>query len=320
MAEILKYKLPEKEVITKTGFFRLKEQVKDVSGFIVTTFQKEQVYQFYELPDLQGKFYFNTEKPYITSEAEYIEEAQEFIDALPRNEIQKAVFSRVKAVSFDERKTTALFEALCEAYPKAFVYLISSELFGTWIGATPEILLQTINQTGFTIALAGTLPTETSSTWQEKEKIEQQLVTDYIQEKLEEFPVTELSVQGPYTYHAGPVQHLRTDFSFDLPQEKALDLALNLHPTPAVSGLPQKKAIELIHFKEPHERELYTGLIGEVSDAKSALFVNLRCCQIQKGSAYLYLGGGFTKDSNPQAEWQETENKSHTLLNVMNGI
>ena len=48
--------------------------------------------------------------------------------------------------------------------------------------------------------------------------------------------------------------------------------------------------------------------------------MNLRCCQIQKGNAYLYLGGGFTKDSNPLDEWNETENKSRTLLNVMDKL
>ena len=47
---------------------------------------------------------------------------------------------------------------------------------------------------------------------------------------------------------------------------------------------------------------------------------SVRCCQIQKGSALLYLGGGFTKDSIPNLEWEETENKSRTLLDVMGKI
>ena len=50
---------------------------------------------------------------------------------------------------------------------------------------------------------------------------------------------------------------------------------------------------------------------------KNQIYVNLRCCQIQNGAAYLYLGGGFTKDSIPELEWQETENKSKTLLNIL---
>jgi isochorismate synthase len=32
---------------------------------------------------------------------------------------------------------------------------------------------------------------------------------------------------------------------------------------------------------------------------------------------YLYLGGGYTKDSNPELEWEETENKSKTLLDLV---
>jgi isochorismate synthase len=45
--------------------------------------------------------------------------------------------------------------------------------------------------------------------------------------------------------------------------------------------------------------------------------VNLRCCQVTKGKINLYVGGGYTKDSNPEMEWQETENKSRTILNLV---
>ena len=49
----------------------------------------------------------------------------------------------------------------------------------------------------------------------------------------------------------------------------------------------------------------------------SRLFVNLRCAQLFENTAYLYVGGGFTKDSIPDLEWDETENKAQTLLKVM---
>jgi isochorismate synthase len=48
--------------------------------------------------------------------------------------------------------------------------------------------------------------------------------------------------------------------------------------------------------------------------------VNLRCAQITADRAYLFLGGGFTADSVVESEWQETENKARTLLNVIENL
>jgi isochorismate synthase len=47
------------------------------------------------------------------------------------------------------------------------------------------------------------------------------------------------------------------------------------------------------------------------------IFVNLRCAQIIGDRIYLYLGGGFTAESDSEKEWEETENKSKTLLNLL---
>ena len=58
-------------------------------------------------------------------------------------------------------------------------------------------------------------------------------------------------------------------------------------------------------------------MIGVIDNDSTKLFVNLRCAEIIHNQAYLYLGGGFTKDSNIESEWIETENKAKTLLNVM---
>jgi isochorismate synthase len=50
------------------------------------------------------------------------------------------------------------------------------------------------------------------------------------------------------------------------------------------------------------------------------LFVNLRCMQVFPTQFALYLGGGIMADSDPSKEWEETELKSMTLLNVINSV
>ena len=39
--------------------------------------------------------------------------------------------------------------------------------------------------------------------------------------------------------------------------------------------------------------------------------------QLESNKAYLYVGGGVTKDSDPEKEWQETVAKSNTMLRIM---
>lgn len=317
MADILKYRIPDQSSVEFNGFFKEVEENQISKGFVLSTFLKDQYYQFKEVENSKGDFHFSIEKPYVASKNEYINEASSFLNSFEKYDIQKAVFSRIKAIEINEKKIDQYFNNLCEKYPKAFVYLISSKLFGTWLGATPEILISTVSNTGFTISLAGTLPTTNSNGWTNKEFEEQRLVTEYIDEQLQNLAISNIEKNGPYDYEAGPVKHLRTDFSFDIENEKSFTIAKKLHPTPAVSGLPQKFSVNLINFREPHERQFYTGIIGVIGDKKTNLYVNLRCCQIQKGFAYLYLGGGFTPDSDVEKEWEETENKAKTLTDIL---
>ena len=116
------------------------------------------------------------------------------------------------------------------------------------------------------------------------------------------------------------VKHLRTDISFDIGNKKPIEIAEIIHPSPAVSGLPQSFACELIKHAESHKRNLYTGFLGFISPSSTRLYVNLRCCQLYEKKAVLYLGGGFTKDSTPNNEWLETEEKSKTLISAITAI
>ncbi len=321
MSDILKYRIPGSEKNQKSGYFREIKSMKEANGFFMTTFLKDRLIEFVPSSNTEGKETFFTSEPYIISKENYLKDAQNFINLFEEKKIKKAVLSRVKKVEFKEKKITDFFDLLCETYPKAFVYLVSGEAIGTWIGATPEILIHTFSNSGFTMSLAGTKSIQDKDKdWGEKEILEQAYVTGFIQDKLLSLGIKGLEINGPYDIEAGPVIHLKTDISFDIEPSKVVELAKSIHPTPAVSGLPQKEAIEIINYREPHDREFYTGMIGLITPSSTNLYVNLRCCQIQKGAAYLYLGGGFTKDSIPALEWEETENKSRTLLNVLEKI
>ena len=79
-----------------------------------------------------------------------------------------------------------------------------------------------------------------------------------------------------------------------------------------------EKALEQIRETESHNRSLYTGFLGPWNIMGSTtLFVNLRCAKIEESSLCVFTGGGLTAKSDPEEEWKETENKSRTMLNVL---
>ncbi len=317
MGDLLLYRLPSGGKVRKTGVFE-RTSIENCSNcFVVTSFDKKDVFQFVE-GDVETSIFRNKKDPNCITRDVYLRDAKCFLDRLVNDKLEKAVFSRVKNGPLIE-DPIRLFDRLCEVYPKAFVYLISSSMFGTWIGATPEVLLETEQGIGSTMALAGTLASKEEE-WSEKERLEQQYVTEFIEAKLTRMDCSILSEKNTTEMVAGPVRHLVSKFQFELNEKLPMEIADGLHPTPAVSGLPQEKAVELIQDIEGHDRSLYAGMIGIVSNEKTSLFVNLRCAQLGDSASYFYVGGGFTCDSNIEKEWKETENKAKTLLQVIQNL
>jgi isochorismate synthase len=111
--------------------------------------------------------------------------------------------------------------------------------------------------------------------------------------------------------------HIRTDFTAKCNPTKASQLLIALHPTPAVCGTPTQGAKKEILKTEAHNRMYYSGFLGLFAPQKFNIFVNLRCMLVDADSFYLFVGGGLTKDSDPKAEWDETENKAGVLERVI---
>lgn len=261
-------------------------------------------------------------------EAEFTTLVDDAIDFIGETGIAKVVVSRTAARTLPERFDPAIvFAALCERYPHAFVSLVAVPGVGTWLGATPEILLTLDNMALTTMALAGTqrrpsdLPLE-RVTWGRKETVEQDMVSAYVRGFFWDASVTHVVESGPQTIAAGSVVHLQTLFRVELPEAERLALANRvldeLHPTSAVCGMPKHQALAFILAHEGYDRSFYSGFLGPVHiQGESSLYVNLRCMQLGENAAHLYVGAGITADSQPQAEWRETELKAETMLAVL---
>lgn len=253
------------------------------------------------------------------SKEEYISRAAFLIKMLDDDTLEKIVLSRmINLPHIPGFQPIGFFSALLEKYREAFVYLFNLPGQGTWAGASPETLLSLTEKTAETVALAGTRPMQDIK-WTKKEINEQQIVTDFVREVLEDNDIT-YREKGPATIMAGNLVHLRTSFHFD-PKTltgKAGRLVKALHPTPAVCGYPKTTAFDLIKKVEKHQRRFYTGFLGPWNlNGHSHLFVNLRCAEIADDEMNLYVGGGITTDSVPGDEWEETVSKLQTLLTVV---
>ena len=252
-----------------------------------------------------------------TEKDEYLKKITQAVSVLQSGEIHKVVLSR-KLVVTHEYTPKALFVRLAKTYPTACVFAFYTTSIGFWMGATPETLLKIEDGTVEAMSLAGTRPVNTESNWGTKELQEQQYVTDGICKTFETFNVTNVSVTKPVTNVAGPVEHLLTTVKGDWkPDANILAMAKALHPTPAVGGLPKLKATQYIIANDGYNRQFYTGYLGVFGDDHAHLWVNLRSMQLFKNGLVLYAGGGITADSNPQAEWEETERKLQTLMAVI---
>ncbi len=242
---------------------------------------------------------------------------QNGINFLKTTQNKKVVLSRKLQLERSDFELIATFKKLLSAYTNAMVYVWCHPKVGLWMGATPETLLKVKDNQFSTMALAGTQLYNGSLevVWQDKEKQEQQFVTDYIVEKLK----NNVTVSDVKTIKAGSLVHLCTNISGNLSQQFSLkNLIKLLHPTPAVCGFPQQETKAFILDNEYYNREFYTGFLGEMNViGASNLFVNLRCMQILKESIVIYIGGGITVDSNPEKEWEETVAKSKVMLKVL---
>ncbi|MDP4185740.1 MAG: chorismate-binding protein, partial [Bacteroidota bacterium] len=223
-----------------------------------------------------------------TTYTDYCSCFQEMMDEMESGRVKKVVLSRTLLVPHEPNISSGkLFLSLKKRYNGAYVYLVHIPEAGTWMGATPEVLLRGTKEYFTTISLAGTLKFQeqdsSSYNWGAKEIVEQDIVSAYIKNCLNESGLIIDKKTGPQTIIAGTVAHLKTEFNFRFPNyESNLGALINsLFPTPAVCGLPKNKSKEIILQTEKHDREFYSGFLGKIGvEQKTDLFVNLRCMKI----------------------------------------
>jgi len=214
---------------------------------------------------------------------------------------------------------------LLVTYPSAFKYVMYHPEIGFWMGATPEQLVKVEDGVLSTVSLAGTQLNREGANiiWNEKEKQEQQIVTDYIVSNLKPFS-NQIVVDEPQTFKAGGLVHIKSDIRAQIDLDNLDKIIEALHPTPAVCGFPKVAALQFIVENEGYDRSFYAGFLGEwqkdyktFKENQFDLYVNLRCLSYKNQELNVYVGCGITKGSVPEKEYIETANKAMTMKRIV---
>jgi anthranilate synthase component 1 len=113
------------------------------------------------------------------------------------------------------------------------------------------------------------------------------------------------------------VMHLVSEVRGKLrPELDAMAALAACFPAGTVSGAPKVRAMQIIDELEPVRRGPYAGAVGYVGWGARTLdtAIAIRTCVIQNGKAWIQAGAGIVADSDPAAEWQETEAKARAVL------
>lgn len=209
-------------------------------------------------------------------------------------------------------------------YPRTFVYAFHGA--DSWFaGASPERLVRLASGQTTVDCLAGTIATGSDEQndadlagqllCSRKDMDEHQVVVRSITEALRDLVRVLQVPETPAIKKLRNVQHLWTEVTGDVRAGvTVLDLVERLHPTPAVAGVPRDVAVAVIQDRESMDRGWYAGPIGWLDDAGNGEFaVALRSALFTDMDVHLYAGAGIMGDSQPDAEWTETELKLQAM-------
>jgi isochorismate synthase len=201
---------------------------------------------------------------------------------------------------------------------------------GTLVGASPELLLSRRGTQVRSNPLAGSAArvknqmedvhrSQTLLT-SAKDLHEHKVVADAVAKGLRPYCRTLDVPASPSLISTEAMWHLSSDIRGELvdPAASSLLLASSLHPTPAVCGFPNQKALELISQIESFDRGFYAGMVGWCdSEGNGEWVVTLRCAKVHGNSMRLFAGAGVVAESEPASELAETAAKFRTMLNAL---
>ncbi len=250
------------------------------------------------------------------------------LEQIREKKFQKIVLSREVTLKLNSVPVLSqLLEKLNNNYPHCYVYAFSKN-GAVFFGASPEKLAKFQNGWIEADALAGSIPRgrdksedkilETELLKSEKNLKEQKAVVDFISGIFKHFSSTIEFNPAPVVRKLPNIQHLWTPIRAKLANGQTIFNVLEeVHPTPAICGVPWEKAMNSILEMESHSRGLYTGAIGWFNFNNEGEFaVAIRSALLKGNNVTAYAGCGIVEGSNPESEFEESKLKLKPILNL----
>lgn len=253
----------------------------------------------------------------------------------PHDPIDKVVLARALRLTADSPwDVRSVLRRLAGADPAATVYLADLTAAGgthtgtALVGASPELLVARKGQKVICQPFAGSAPRSADPQTDAanaaalaasaKNRHEHQLVVDMMRQALDPLCVELQIADEPQLHGTDALWHLSTPVIGRLRETRttAIDLALALHPTPAVGGVPTDRAAALISELEG-DRGFYAGAVGWCDNRGDGRWVVSIRCAVLSADRYTALasaGGGIVAESDPDDEVDETTTKFRTIL------
>ncbi|MCY7756843.1 isochorismate synthase MenF [Bacillus inaquosorum] len=250
---------------------------------------------------------------------------------IKEKQYDKVVLARELLLTFDGPvQIEPMLKTLLNDQQTSYVFAIEQE-GQTFVGASPERLIKRDGSTVMSSCLAGSIKRGADEEEDrriglellndEKNLLEHDIVVGMIHNAFISSCSEVEKPDGPALYKTKSVQHLFTPIVGQLRESASLfDLIEKLHPTPALGGAPQKKAVEVIRKIEPMSRGWYAAPIGWIDSQDNGEFaVAIRSGLIEGSTARLFAGCGIVEDSDPQLEYEETQIKLKPMISALGG-
>ncbi|NUN65900.1 isochorismate synthase [Pseudanabaena biceps] len=261
------------------------------------------------------------------------------LNLINQGHFQKVVLARALDVWADRDfdPFQVLHVLRCE-YPECISFLMDCGMSKTFLGATPEVVLQFKTQ-GDRLwlrsdALAGSIGRGKTVRedllladhllHSDKDRREHNFVIRSICDRLQTMGAAIDPQVNTGILKLSNVQHLHTPITAQIDNSDwliILDILQQLHPTAAVGGVPRDRAVCFMQQWEACDRGWYAAPIGWLnSNGEGTFGVGIRSGYIQGDRARIFAGAGIVANSQVENEQSETTIKFAALLKALGAL
>jgi menaquinone-specific isochorismate synthase len=259
----------------------------------------------------------------------WLNDATEVIRRITAGKAEKVVLSRKVTIEIKEQvDPISLLAAVSENNVNTYEFVFAPADAAAFIGTSPECLYRRDEENIYSEAVAGTCPAGENDSQaeeyrdrmrqNEKETAEHEFVFADVKAGLDEICTESEAVNARQILLLKHVQHFHSRFEGVLNDEVGTSQIITaFHPTSAVCGYPKDASLDIITEGESFSRGWYAGPVGWIGKESSEFAVGIRSGVVDGNQVDLFAGAGLVDASEPEKEWEETENKLRQFLEVI---